>query len=84
VPTAVPMGTVSGNAPTQSEQPASSLNSLLLLWPQNAAEADASPGLAWAPTVPATGACEGLQLQGLGGQVVMETKLLAFLLCLEF
>lgn len=27
---------------------------------------------------------EGLQLQGQDGQVVMETKLLAFLWCLEF
>lgn len=69
VPTAVPMGTVSGRAPAQNEQPAWGLNPAGVTWAQ---------GWLGPPTAPSSGAQEGLQLQGRGGQVTMETKLLAF------
>lgn len=71
VPTAVPMGTMSGRAPAQNEQPASGLN---------LAGADVGTGLARATRRPRfrrpRGGCDCRDQPGR--QVAMETKLLAF------
>ena len=75
MPTAVPMGTMSGKTPAQNEQPASGLNP---------AGADVGTGLAQVTRSPASGGQRGAAAAGTGWEVTMETKLFSFAWCLEF